>query len=689
MPRSNKLRFVSAMVAILSALLLSATPEEPFNPLGSLPEGAVAIVSVGNPAALMVNTIGFLKKAGFEPAAKTLTDALGPLLSPAAGDESLDEADVAEQEEILPAELLAAMDPTRRFVAGLYPSDEKDAPMSLLMFVPLRPGIAGERAKELEEALLADAGEDDVAISFDYPGYMMLGVGTIEVPPYGAVSPTSQARAARLSGQSDSSVVVWIDPAIGKDLLDTIPGGLGDLLSEATAGDSDVTPKVTIVPSEPGSKSGPGIGVDNVGVDNTAPRESGSDEARDTAELSEAAGDDEATDDYAEDYSWDDMASAGGAETEAETEADAKADDTAGTDGLKQLGAAIDTGIAEIRALELVLTVREDRAWIRVGAELAPGGDLAKLAGLMASGDRTMPYLSYCEADALVSIAWSAPPDWASSILESLYGMILPDKEFLEASMASMRSLATATGMNGAASLDLSMTEELVQALRSSADMEDAEAAALLARGLGLQLSGAMELADRQSYRDAAAAAIDIAKSPAYAELMEESGLTFDVERKKGVIENLPYDAYSYSFSVPEDSPEADGAGRVLSIIGDLLAPVYVYKDDKAYLGLGDPAPVARRAVKDAPEKPLRFDRAFKSLRAGASPDTRALFYLSTSTLTRLAMRLLPEDQEPLAFNARNLSGFLYWFDATPGTMGVGVGVGAEDIKALAAVMDQ
>ena len=46
----------------------------------------------------------------------------------------------------------------------------------------------------------------------------------------------------------------------------------------------------------------------------------------------------------------------------------------------------------------------------------------------------------------------------------------------------------------------------------------------------------------------------------------------------------------------------------------------------------------------------------------------------------------MPDDQEPLGFNAANLSGLLMWLDATPATLGFGLGLGAEDVKAAVAI---
>lgn len=77
------------------------------------------------------------------------------------------------------------------------------------------------------------------------------------------------------------------------------------------------------------------------------------------------------------------------------------------------------------------------------------------------------------------------------------------------------------------------------------------------------------------------------------------------------------------------------------------------------------------------------------SLRAGASADTRAIWYVSTKALNRLLMRLRPADSAPLAYDTRALVGILGWFDATPTTMGIGVGMGAADIKAMVELLKQ
>jgi hypothetical protein len=302
-----------------------------------------------------------------------------------------------------------------------------------------------------------------------------------------------------------------------------------------------------------------------------------------------------------------------------------------------------------------------------------------------AAGDKSLPYLSYCEADALMSFAWSSPADWGIPIVEGLYKLLMPEATLVETMMASLKGYAAATGNNGAASIGIGVSEEMARAIRSGQDLDDAAALELIARGLSLSVSGAMELKDRQAFRDTSASMMDIVHLPGYADLMSASGLALDVKRKVGTVRKMPYDSYSYEFTAADG--EDDGTmAAVTALIGKLLSPVYVYKDDKAYIGMGKPESLNALIDKNAAKAPLNADKAFKALRAGAPADTRALFYLSTQGLMRLVMRFMPQDQGPLDFNMGRLSGFLSWFDASPGTMGFGMGLGAEDIRAIVAL---
>ena len=136
-----------------------------------------------------------------------------------------------------------------------------------------------------------------------------------------------------------------------------------------------------------------------------------------------------------------------------------------------------------------------------------------------------------------------------------------------------------------------------------------------------------------------------------------------------------------YSFDAQD---EAGGeAAAIADLLGGMLSPVYVYKNDKVFFGTGPLKDVVAAMPANGARNPLRSDKAFRALRAGAPADARALFYLSTKALARLILRAMPENERPLEFNAGALSGFLSWFDATPSSLGFGMGLGAEDVRAI------
>ncbi|MBU1080264.1 MAG: hypothetical protein KKB59_07205, partial [Spirochaetes bacterium] len=70
MPRLIRIRL--ALVAVASIALSGATSTYPFDPLGDVPAGAIAVVTVGDPATLFVNAVGFLRNAGLEEPAAAL-----------------------------------------------------------------------------------------------------------------------------------------------------------------------------------------------------------------------------------------------------------------------------------------------------------------------------------------------------------------------------------------------------------------------------------------------------------------------------------------------------------------------------------------------------------------------------------------------------------------------------------------
>lgn len=711
MPRSFRFIAAAAGIVAISTLLLSATIQPPFDPLRAVPQGALAVISAGDPGVLIGNSVKFLRNAGLDEPAESLEKAMAPILDP--------ESDIGEMDERT-ATVLKLMDPRRRFLAAIFPGQEDPADVSILMMIPLRSDPSSVSVEELLAIIneMASGEAGDTTISILYPGYILIGAQGFDVA---SMSATGNLDLSGLATYPASSLAVWVDTTVGTQYLDLITDSLGSLFS-GNGGDDyyddgyfdDYDDWSGDEYAEGEMYQGP---LDNVPfllpnydegyyddayyeddsfyydpLDNLLIAESLGGEAYypeeddPEADLEGYTEEELPDDEYAEDFSWDEYADGDVPDDESDFEFEGKAENPV-KGIIDTLTEKMTTGGDEIESLEVVLTVQAEQAWFRIGSDVVKGGKLAGMAGRASAGDKSIPYLSYCETDSLVSVAWSAPSDWSMPVLEDFYKLLMPEATFLDTVMASFKAYSLATGMNGATSIGVSLSEELVQAIQSGNDMEDADAMDLITRGLTLSVSGAMELTDRQSFRDTTSSMMDIVKEPDYAELMAASGLGFDVQRKIGTVRGMPYDRYTYQFTaVDAEADDADMMAGLSTLVGNLLSPVYVYKGDKAYLGLGNPESVNALIDRDGARVPLRNDKAFKALRAGAPADARAVFYLSTKELAKLFFRLMPADQAPLEFNVNGLSGMLTWLDASPGSMGFGMGTGAEDIKALVAI---
>jgi hypothetical protein len=119
-----------------------------------------------------------------------------------------------------------------------------------------------------------------------------------------------------LAAYPASSLAVWADPVAGAAYLDTLPGGLGSMLS-GSSGEYD---DYDYSPEEAPDEYAP---IDNTSIDGTS--------AEDNAE-------------YAEDYPWDN------AEPESGFEAEAPADPTA--EQMASLGKALKEGLSDLSAVE-------------------------------------------------------------------------------------------------------------------------------------------------------------------------------------------------------------------------------------------------------------------------------------------------------------------------------------------------
>lgn len=651
MARSTRLRLATAIVAIASMTLLGATSKAPFDPLESVHPGAIVVLSVGDPSALYTNAVAFLRNAGLE----------GPAASLAGLVQSMLPSSAEGQDAEASARLFRALDPSRRLVAALYPAESGSGRPTATLFLPLRaelsPDDGAALSAALEDMLNDESGEMTVAT--DYPGYAVVRTGGGAIPAYGEGA-TMDLKS--LAAYPASSLAVWADPVAGAAYIESMGGGLGSMLSGPADEYDDYDGYEEYAPIDNTAIDNTAIdnaGIDNAGIDNAAAG-SGVDNVPQP----------DVSDGYADDYSWDDAG-----------EPDPTAEQLAG------LGKALKEGMADLSAVELVLTVRERGVWLRTGARLKDGSKLAAMAERASAGDRSIPYLSYCDSDALVSVAWSAPYDWGLPLIEALYEIVLKDAGLTAEAMDAMKSYAAAAGMNGGMSFGVDPSEELIRAVRSGDVPDGEEMIGMLSRGLGLGFSGAMDVADRQAFRDAAGKSLDLTKNPAYADLLASSGFTFAMERTVGEAGGMPYDAFTYDFAPIAGNGMVDAkSAAVLRLVSDIVAPVYFYDGDRVLFGLGDPKVAAAAVRKGGAKRSLRSDKAFKALRAGAPADARGLFYLSTKNVARLVLRMMPGDGQALDFSANDMSGLLGWFDASPTSMGFGLGIGAEDIKAIIAI---
>jgi len=604
MATARKHHVVPLLIIVASTLLIGATPQQAFDALAAVPQGAAVVVTIGNPAMFIENATGFLRNAGLGSQADTMAGAISSMMtglqSASAGDDG--------------AAIAKGIDLTRRILVALYPADA-DAFQSLV-FVPLQPALAVAEQARVGQALARLLGQtmSGATVGSGYQGYVAIGLGGMQAPAFGTAQTIDLST---LSAYPASSLAAWADTRIGSTYLDRVPG-FKDILTAGVATPDEDAADVA-AQANPNDNAPPDAGVD------------------DTIQDSATNG-----------------ASALGA---------------LGTNAIAE---GLKAAITELSGIDMALTVQKDRAWFRIGASLVDGGTLSTMAAKAARGDKAMPYLSFCESDALMSFAWSTPPDWSAPFMEALYGLILPGSDLVQSSLESMRAYAAASGMNGGASFDIGVSDELVRALASDSSLDEQETLTLLTRGLAVDAAGAIELKDRQAFRDVSASMMETVKNPDYASMLASSGFSLDIERDKGTLDGLPYDSYRYRFG---DAPYA-------ALLERLIAPVYVYRDDKVFIGLGAPEKLRPMLARSAAQRPLARDQSFIALKAGAPADTRAIWYVSTKALNRLIMRLRPADSAPLAYDAKSLAGILGWFDVTPATMGIGVGIGAADIKA-------
>jgi hypothetical protein len=639
-------------LSLALSLLVSAAPPAFMDPLQVLPAGALFVVSAGNPGRVMTNALAFTRKAGLNELEAPLAMVLEALEG--RGDLPDDLVDLA-----------ARIDWSRRVVIAVYPIDGGARPGFLAYIPASNPRLVQEAIRQASEK----AGEQ-ASTSLALSGYVMMAMG-MEAP---TDLDFKRLELTRLAAYPASSLATWVDIEAGKEYVTLLTQGLSSIFGPRSPGGKDFL----------------------------------WDEGFDQAWEDDEAWDGEWDGDWdwdAEDWDIDDPdldAEDWSAEYWSNDWVDTPAGGTAsgwsGLVGLDSLGSLMDGAegvldglgdiFKDIRSVDFGVVIEADRVWIRSGLIAAPGGILHRMSAEAASGQLPLPYLPYLEMDALVSMTWSTKADWAVGMLETLYATMLPHEALLRKAMDAMKASMASTGLNGAVTFDLRLSDELASAIRTGSPSGD-EALPVLGRGLSFDVAGVMQLTDRQGFRDALRESMALVEDPGYKTILKDNKLELLANRRVGIMDGLPFDRYEYGIRSTDEGSMADGVLEIFNAMaGPLLAPVYVYRGDKAYLGFGKPETLRPLIGRDRAARPLQTAPRFRALRGGAPADTRGLVYLSTGTLMRRIMQVLPEEKGILPFGYGDLYGVLGWFSASPGQLGFGIGLGAEDVKAFRSLPD-
>lgn len=708
MTKRTRRTAIMTAVAALSALLMVGASLPPGNEaLGLLPAGPALVLSADRPMSIVGNAVAFMTKAGFADQASAVRSMVDGFL--ASGDSGgVDPV----------ARLARSADLNRRVTVALYMREtlgedgEPQQEPGLIAYLPVRDRIAMEAA--LRE-LAASGGAPEPIFSIELPGYLAVGIG-MEPRPAGRYE---AADLSALAAYPSSTLAVWADvPALramaGSGLSSALGGILGgpsdedweewdeDEYYEEEYYDEEWDESDEEVEDwgyfqegdeeEPGDEGELGYEEDfdwDSYLSEEEPAE-GEELAQEEEWDDEEYSWDEEWDDqeyaqdeeYDEEYDWDDEEYAWDEDWDEEWDFEPSPDPLAMFAPLVEYFTELAEGIG---AIDFGLTVSPDRVWLRTGMGALPGSALAEAAAAASAGERGIPYLSYCEADALMAGAWSSSMDWALGFIEPLYAAILPQEGAAELVMDSLRRVTAASGRHGAFYMDLGVSDGLAKALQGDFPGE-AEASALIASGLSLNASGVMQLRDRQAYRDALAASIELMQDPAYRALLEGSGFSATATRSVGANAGVPFDLITMNYELAEGAgPEA---AAVKALMAKLSTYSYAYADDKAFFSFGPAIEAVNMARRNGAFKPLSAERSFRELRAGAPLDSRGVFYLSSRRLMRLIMQFMPE-RGPLPFAYGDLTGLLSWFSASPGRLGWGMGLGAEDIKAFKSLVER
>ncbi|TFG84839.1 MAG: hypothetical protein E4H20_02050 [Spirochaetales bacterium] len=731
-------------VAAAALLLVSASPAPAADPLAVLPSGPLAVISLDNPQALLDNLGSFVDATGLASIGDEVRE-LKDMLEGTGQDQGQNE-DQADGSMQAVLGLLKNLDLGRRFVAAIYSVGSGDGnEPAVLLYLPVRDRAAIQAA--LSDALAGSSAPAPI-YSDALPGYLAIGLGMDAAPAAKtdaadlsslAAYPSSsiavwldrakaQSQLGDLIGGALSSLVPspdeeWLDDEY--DYEDDEDYSTDEYESDEYENwedpdwyydeDNDAYYYWDESAGEFLSDEGevyPGNGVAEYFYDSLegmyyewdaesgeyVPFDEGEDDDSEDWYYDEDTGtyyvwdneigdyvpaeDDEYADgeDYEEDYDGESYEEDWDAEGY-DDYADSGIDDRS----LEMLGKLKDSFVSfmeGVGSVDFGVTITKDRVWLRAGVGAVAGTVLTTATEAASRGEASLPYISWLETDALASGVWSTSPEWALGIFEPFYRAMVPEGEFAELMIGLMSKSAAASGSNGAFALDLTVSDDLAAALRSG-DPAGPEAAGLLERGLTIDMNGIFQVRDRQAYRNALQESMNMINLPAYQELMSASQMKISTTRQVGSSGTMPWEQYSLDIAVPVTGDETDGAVEIM--LKKFSSFVYTYSGDKAYVYLGPVKDALEQARRNAPAKSLAADVSFRTLRAGAPVDTKAIFYLSTRRLAKLILQF--KDQSgPLPFSYDEMAGLLTWFSASPGRLGWGAALGAGDIKAMAAI---
>jgi len=647
----------SAIFGLFCLVLLSGAADVQ-DPLRALPAGATMVASIDNTGLFVKNALSFLEASGLMDASPELAEIRRVLRG--------DSPQHAQAMGKLKA-LLEAVDAGKRLVFALYmvPVGSTSTGPGMLVYVPYRDKNSVESG--LLEMVSGNT-ELSLNVSYHIPGYLALG---INMDPGLLAAPDGNASLS-LASYPDSTLSVWLDVAAFSGMFNA---AIAQALSTFGDSSADQVPDGDAYNYyDDDSESY----LDYEGYDGA--EESGQDEEY---------ADDEGYDAYGDYYGDDEFGTDSGSLKSSDYRAELDDEDSSPSasespsqTAIQSLSAAlplVQELIDGLSTVEIALTVNSDRVWTSARLGLASGGLLDAMALSMASGDSKLPYLSYCDGNALLTGAWSSGTEWMTKFLE-FFGAALASAEALDVGLEQQLALAGASGRNGAFSLDVSVSDALGRALQGDYPGAE-EAARLVSEGLELSLYGVSQLKDRQAYRDAMKAQI-LEPGSVYRDMLLKFGVPALIGHQSGSEGGMPYDHYS---------AETDEWEYMDALAESLVARYghisYAYSGDKAYMWLGQPAGAVDLARRDRATAQLSGVRGFSQLRAGAPADIKGFVYLSTARLAKLILQLKP-DSGPLPFAYSELQGVMLWSSASRGSMGWGAGLGAGDIKALLALLN-